>query len=107
MGVAATALAKIGESFAHARCVVLVTVNQDMYNVEQPSIDTNAAALNSQIRSVAKAHAWVVADWAGLVSRYLAGGEKQGSLTIDTVHPTQLGRDKLAALYADALSRCG
>lgn len=103
---AADALEKIGKTFADAECVVLVTVNENMFNAERASLGPDAKALNQEILAMAEKHGWGVVRWDEIVRRYLAEGEKQGHLSVDTVHPRPVGRKLLADAYGKALASC-
>ena len=80
-------------------CRVVVTVSSHLFQAEQRQL---ANELNDYIRR----GNWVVADWDELITEYKEDGEPDGSLTTDTIHPTELGKDRLAELLDEAVADC-
>ena len=104
---AEAALDRIGTTFAGARCVHLVTVNDKMVNFQDKTMNQRAADLNRSIRELAGRQGWGVVPWDEIVRDYDAAGSPEGPLTSDTVHPTDaVGQPKLAEAYRQALDGC-
>jgi len=102
----AASLTTLGEGFAGARCIHLVTVNEHMVDLSRPQLHDEAVAVNERIRAIAAQHSWDVVDWAAIVTAADQAGNPDGPLTMDTVHPTPLGQQRLLDAYALALDRC-
>ena len=102
----ASSLTQIAEGFTDTRCIHLVTINESMVDLSRPQLHDGAVAVNERVRSMAAAHGWDVIDWAGIVAASDRAGNPEGPLTLDTVHPTPLGQQRLLDAYADALHRC-
>jgi len=100
------ALERIGTAFPTVHCVVLVTVNHNMFSAKQVRVGPDAYALDRGIRALAARRHWGVVPWDSIVQRYLDAGQQQGSLSDDTVHPRPVGRRLLADAYRTALDRC-
>jgi hypothetical protein len=62
--------------------------------------------LNGRIREVATRHGWGVVPWDQLVRDYDGGPQIEGPITLDSIHPTDLGQRVLADAYERALSAC-
>ena len=104
--VTVAAIGKLATAFPTARCVILVTVNEDMYNLHIPTLRPDAQAVNRRILALAARHRWSVVRWDSIVAKYMAEGQKQGHLSPDTVHPGPIGQRLLADAYGRALDRC-
>lgn len=100
------ALNRMVTKFKDTRCVHLVTISEHILIAEDPAIKDRAVALNAEIRKLAQSRNYDVIDWSGLVAGYVAQGEPEGSISGDTVHPSELGQKKLAELYREGLARC-
>jgi lysophospholipase L1-like esterase len=92
--------------FPTARCVHLVDISENMVSPEDAPLSSRATALNEALRTLAAAHGWDVIDWAGIVHRYDAAHDPDGEITLDTVHPTPVGRRLLLDAISDSLERC-
>jgi len=91
--------------FPDARCVHVVTINEQMALVPG-DLATPSMALNAGIRALADADPRIdVVDWAGTV-RADDADQHDEALVHDTVHPSARGDRVLADLYADALAGC-
>ena len=101
-----TAITKIAAAFPAARCLALVTVNEDMYNARDATLGPDAKAVNDRIVALAKDKGWKIIRWDLIVKQYRAEGEKQGHLTADTIHPGTVGQKLLADAYSRALVTC-
>jgi lysophospholipase L1-like esterase len=102
----AASLTQIAEGFRDTHCVHLVTVNESMVDLARPQMREGAVAVNERVRTLAATHGWDVIDWAGIVATSDRAGNPDGPLTLDTVHPTPLGQQRLLDAYAEALQRC-
>lgn len=103
---AAADLAAALDVAAEVPCAYAVTVNEHMFQYED-DLEGQARSLNDELRALADERDIEVIDWSAEVGRQLEAGEPGGSLTTDTVHPTDpYGQQVLAALYADALDGC-
>jgi lysophospholipase L1-like esterase len=103
---AAAGLAEMIALFDGATCVVIVNINTHMV---RDGIDTGdrAEELNRSIDPLAAADERLhLVDWAGLIRADLDANPPGGTLTDDTVHPTQAGADTLAAAVGSAVSDC-
>lgn len=100
------AMAEILNLLGDVPCTFVVTVNEKMVSTRGDDLPGRAAALNDELRQVAADHGARVIDWAAAVDAELAAGEPNGSLTVDTVHPTAYGESLMAGLYDDALASC-
>jgi lysophospholipase L1-like esterase len=93
--------------FQEATCIHLTTVSEHIVSLEDPSVQDRAAAINEHLRQLAEGDERIhLIDWSGYVAEYFDAGEPDGSLLTDTVHPTELGQDRLRAQYIDALRSC-
>jgi len=104
--VAIHAIDTIGRAFRTARCVVLVTVNENMYSTTDKRLQPDAKTMNRRILALAKARRWGVVRWDSIVRKYIAEGEKNGHLSVDTIHPRPIGQKLLADAYGRALGPC-
>lgn len=96
------------ELFPDAVCVHFVTINTRMVSNDDPGLADRATRVNAGIRSWARDNERVsVIDWNRIVERYTDAGQPDGPLLLkDTVHPSQLGRRRLAEAYLKALESC-
>jgi lysophospholipase L1-like esterase len=91
---------------AEVPCGYAVTINEHMFQYEDDLAD-QARTLNEALVRLADERGMGVVDWSAEVGRQLEAGEPGGSVTHDTVHPTEpFGEQLLATLYADALEGC-
>jgi hypothetical protein len=87
--------------------VHLVTVNEEMVAPAVPDLAARARRLNAGLRKLASEHPRVsIIDWNGLVADYVRAGQPDGQLTTDSVHPSDVGKSKLARTYRNALNAC-
>ena len=87
-------------------CRLLVTVNESMYDADDPDLQSSIAALNERIRQLADETGSGLIDWNQHVGDYLAQGEPEGQLLTDTVHPTGVGQQAMADLYRESVESC-
>jgi hypothetical protein len=85
--------------------VHLVTISEDMV-LNGVSMHDRAVDLNIRIRELAGLHHWGVVPWDQLVHGYDTGPQLEGPITLDSIHPTDLGQRVLADAYARALASC-
>jgi len=87
-------------------CRYVVTVNEAMVSNVGDDLPARARDYNAALRSLAAAEQVEVLDWSAVVVAELAAGEPGGSVTVDTVHPTDRGEGLLADLYRQAMDEC-
>jgi lysophospholipase L1-like esterase len=92
--------------FPDVKCLHLVTVNENIVSFTDPELPKRTADFNNRVRDLANRHHGRVIDWAQIVKDYLAAGEPDGHLSSDTIHPTEMGQQKLAAAYLASLDAC-
>jgi len=103
-----TAIEEMIDLFPTAECIHLVTVNEHRISPEGTDVVPEIQALNASLHALADAHEQVrLIDWSSEVGAYLDDGEPDGPLTWDTVHPTELGQQKLIQLEVEQLKSCG
>jgi lysophospholipase L1-like esterase len=101
------ALQQMIDMFGEADCIHLTTVNEHAVSVDDPSFVDRLRQVNAHLRGLAADDPRIdIIDWSAWVGEYLDAGEPDGSLLYDTVHPTDLGQDRLLDLYVDALETC-
>ncbi len=101
------ALREVVAAFPRATCIHLVDVNEDMLVVGGDGPE-RARAVNEVIRRVAAEDARIdVVSWAGIVDQQLEAGQPDGPILVDTIHPSQRGKELLTEAYAEALAACG
>lgn len=95
-------------SYPNATCVHAVTINERMITTNGINTGQLAANLNTTIRQWAAQDParHKVVDWAAIVVDYDNAGKPEGALTFDTVHPTDLGKQKLIDAYDRSLASC-
>ncbi|MCZ7631763.1 MAG: SGNH/GDSL hydrolase family protein [Microthrixaceae bacterium] len=106
---AVAAIAQYVVMFDSARCVHVVTVNENMQNqLDGRSTSDGARELNDALRAFAETQDHVtVIDWNAAAEQSLNGAEPPSStLTSDSIHPTPEGNQVLNGLYGDALGGC-
>ncbi len=94
--------------FPDARCIHLVTVNDQLEHddVDPGEVEGRAAVINDAIREMANQDQRVtVIDWNQRVHDYMAAHGGQ-SPTDDTIHPDAVGKQILADDYEAALRDC-
>lgn len=101
-----TALTRLLDGFRGARCVAVVTVNEQLADPADAATRDRAVAYNAELRRLAAARGLTVVDWAGAVDAAAAEGPGGEALTVDRVHPSEAGQRVLARLYRDTLDRC-
>jgi len=106
MATAAKDIEAMAAKFAGNRCVHLVTVNEGFFSTEGKDLTTPARQLNASIRSLALAKGYHIVDWADIAAKYTAAKEPNGSLTSDTIHPTDLGQHMLADAVRESVDLC-
>ena len=106
LAATAKAIEKIGGAFPTERCVILVTVNQNMYSASDARLGPDAVAVNRLIVALAARRGWTLVRWDEIVHRYIAEGEPNGHLSVDTIHPRPIGQKLLADAYRRALKPC-
>ncbi len=102
----AQAFSRMIDEFGSARCLHVVTVNQNLLNENDPGLPSRALVFNLDMRRLIAGHRVNVIDWSAAVSAYNDAGAPDGPITSDTVHPTEAGRKLLAKLYKEALDGC-
>ena len=106
----ATSMAAMGailDAFAGTPCTWVVTVNEHMVSTRGDDLPGRARAYNDALRDLAAERDVGVIDWSAAVGEQLAAGEPGGSVTFDTVHPTDpFGEELLLGRYAAALDGC-
>lgn len=86
------------------RCVHLVTVSEGMVNGTEDA-GPRAQQVNRAIREIAARHPNVrVIDWAAIERQEQA--DRGEPITIDTVHPSDVGNRVLADAYGESLAAC-
>jgi hypothetical protein len=97
-------LAAMVALFPEARCIHLVTVNEDIPAEADPEAARRAAQLNHHLWTLAAADPRLhVVDWAALVRAELERGAEP---TLDGVHPTDDAYELLAVAYAASIRPC-
>jgi lysophospholipase L1-like esterase len=99
-------LERMVKSFADAKCVHLVTINEHMDPDRGPDVQPRAAAFNVELRRIADQNHAHIIDWAATISDDIASGSKKGGLLTDSVHPNSLGKHELGAMLAKAMNDC-
>jgi hypothetical protein len=94
------------DKFPDVKCLHLVTVNENIVSFTDPDLPKRTADFNNRVRALATQHHGRVIDWAQIVKDYLAAGEPDGHLSSDTIHPTEMGQQKLANAYRASLDAC-
>lgn len=100
------AVTTIASRFTEARCIHLVTISEGIFSMKDPEVNARAAQLNARFEALAAERGWNVIQWDDVVRDYGANGERDGSISSDTVHPTPLGQQMLIEEYDAALERC-
>jgi lysophospholipase L1-like esterase len=94
-------LESIVGAFDDSRCVHLVTLGTQLPDSGEPPASELAGQLNDWMRRFAEEHDNVsIIDW----DEELAGGDEL--LLDDHIHPNVPGRERLAAMMADAVEGC-
>ena len=94
--------------FPTAECIHVVTVNEHRVSPDGTDVVSDIRDLNASLHALADAYEHVaLIDWSAEVGAYLEDGEPDGPLTWDTVHPTELGQQKLIQLEVEQLKSCG
>lgn len=87
-------------------CIHVVNIAEGM--VRRGNFTAAAMEANTAIAGlVASSEGVTLVDWANEVRRGEAEPDPEGPMLIDTVHPSETGQRRLAALYAEALGSCG
>jgi len=103
---ATAAMNRMVTTFKGARCVYIVTITEGMVSEKDPNQAARATVFNLELRRIAQSHNVKVIDWAKLLRDDALAGSPNGSLTTDSVHPSDEGRRRLAELYKSALDAC-
>jgi lysophospholipase L1-like esterase len=101
-----TTLERMIKSFAGAKCIHIVTVNEKIDPARTAGVQERAAAFNVEIHRLADQYHLDVIDWAKTVNDDVAGGSKKGGLTVDSIHLNSLGKHQLGEMVVNALNAC-
>jgi lysophospholipase L1-like esterase len=101
--------AALGELLAlydGADCIHLTTLNEEAISFEDPGVGERMAAINAHLRALADEHDDIdLIDWNATL-RDREGEAEDGSLLVDSVHPTAAGQRLLRELSVNALGSC-
>jgi len=97
-------LERLLDQFEGVRCLVLVTVNENMFSYDEGYLTERAAITNAALAGVAARRGAVVIDWNDILTtqRQTPGTP---DMLLDTVHVTVYGAQVLSAAYLDAVER--
>lgn len=99
-------LERLVDQFGGVRCLVLVTVNENMVSYTEGLLGDRAAATNAALAEVAERRGAVVIDWNDVLATQRQTPDAPDML-IDTVHLSGYGADVLTLAYLDAIAnRC-
>lgn len=97
---------EIAREFIVLRCIVVITVNENVVSFSRRRVDEQAANFNAALRTAASEHGWQTVEWSRLVQEYRDSGEPFGPLTSDLIHPTAAGRQLLVDAVSRAVEDC-
>ncbi len=99
----ASDLERLLDQFDGVRCVVLVTVNENMTSPTEGFLADRAVATNAALGEVAARRGAIVVDWNAILD---AQGALPGApdMLFDTIHVTPDGAEVLTAAYVDAVT---
>lgn len=98
-------MARMVETFAASRCIVLVTVDTGLARAGAPA---RARILDDSYRALAQGDPRIrLVDVDAIRVASESDPRFVGPFLYDGIHPTAAGHARLAAAYADAISGCG
>lgn len=98
---------KIVDLFPDTDCIHVTTINEHILSFEDATVTERIIAINDGLRELADGRPRIrVADWNAVVEEYEAAGSPDGPLFSDSVHPTEVGQQKLVDLEVSALETC-
>ncbi len=96
-------LERLLNQFSGVRCLVLVTVNENMFSYTEGFLTDRAVATNAALAEVGARRGAVVVDWNAILDAQRALPDTPDML-LDTIHVTPYGAEVLTAAYVDAVT---